>query len=138
MADSKDKSESGPGFFVCLIAAFVWQGVTRNQNKITSRLGSVVREFKPAKLANSTTAVHATRHLPWIQPTPFSPAATSNSSSPFAQPSAQTDHQRQDYEAARADVERRGGRVGLEWALGEVKNQKQNGACTAFSISTAV
>ncbi|NBW80946.1 hypothetical protein EBR21_04250 [bacterium] len=58
MADSKDNSESGPGFFVCLIADFVSQGVTRKQNKITSRLGSGVREFKPAKLVNSTTAVH--------------------------------------------------------------------------------
>jgi hypothetical protein len=42
------------------------------------------------------------------------------------------------YKKVHTEVESVGGEVGVTWALGDVKNQLNDGACTAFAVSSAL
>jgi len=125
MSDSKSDSNEGPHWIVYIIAGFLWQGV-----RTISRKPSVTS----TQVAHSTTraAIYG------INSTSSGTSAVANASGnrevvrpPLNLPT--TEHMK-----LRNSLTADQRTVNIDWALGEVKNQEREGACTAFALSAAV
>ncbi|MEY4063962.1 MAG: Papain family cysteine protease [Pseudomonadota bacterium] len=134
MAEKKQEAESGPSFLVCMAVASVFQYIRTHPQKVVSRVSSSIHRVQPARLSSPAVVPHVVRGLQRVMS-----GSKSSEQSPAAQAAALADaSSAREYSSALAEVKQAGGLVGVQWALGAVKNQKREGACTAFAVSSAL
>jgi len=125
MSKNNSESQDGPGWLVYLVAALVWGGIKNGvtRSKISTRhLSSVSARVGVTGSNALQRRINASQ-------------SQEKSSSP-EQPTINQDNK--EFQKLRDSLVADRRTLNLDWALGAVKNQKREGACTAFSISAAI
>lgn len=128
MSEQKSESNDGPSWLVYVIAGFAWQGL-----KTLAAKPHLVSGRQSTSVTNRL-AVQGGKTLPKYLPPAAQDQTASAERSGNQQVVIPTSQHTQLRDSLGADQRT----VNFDWALGEVKNQETEGACTAFAISSAV
>ncbi|NBX16783.1 MAG: hypothetical protein EBR09_05400 [Proteobacteria bacterium] len=139
MTTKESDNDNGISITGCFIAGIIMQAARHAPEKINTLFNRIVREI-PVERLNSPAAVAPVRRFAENKLNAANSTGTSTEREEPQPPKPKSERERKErhYGLALAELNALGGSIQNDWALGEVKNQKNEGACTAFAISSAV
>jgi hypothetical protein len=129
MAEREKETDFGSGFTLLAMSACAFLYLKEVPQKFVSGLNSVINGTSASSNGKDPVAPAPASRVKHVGP----PARAKNQ--PLKEKRGVAESRTTiEYKSAKAEVERLGGYVGVDWALGEVKSQKSEGACTAFAV----